>query len=151
MRLADEHDRDHHRVERWWTQASLPILCQYIVDPTIFGDELLYLSVALHLSRLSTPSSSYGVSADSFGKMHVCSSVVLAAEARKAESASVEKHNELPGHHLLPAKTPGANGRRQSPRSGWLINLLLVSRRTEPSSNNQHRQQCAYCPQLWDT
>src|SRR6218665_3603822 len=34
--------------------------------------------------------SSYGVSQDSFGKMHVCSSVVLAAEARKAESASVE-------------------------------------------------------------
>src|SRR6218665_400936 len=77
--------------------------------------------------------------------MHVCSSVVLAAEARKAESASVEKHNELPGHHLLPAKTPGANGRHQSPRSGWLINLLLVSRQTEPSSDNQHRQQCAYC------
>src|SRR6218665_2310732 len=52
VRLADEHDR----VERWCTQASLPILCQYIVDPTLFGDELLYLLVALHLSRLSTPS-----------------------------------------------------------------------------------------------
>src|SRR6218665_1011907 len=49
VRLADEHDR----VERWWTQASLPILCQYIVDPTLFGNELL---VALHFSRLSTPS-----------------------------------------------------------------------------------------------
>src|SRR6218665_476364 len=63
-----------------------------IVDPTLFGDELLYLLVALHLSRLSTPSEhcSYGVLADSFGKMHVCSLVVLAAEARKAESASVE-------------------------------------------------------------
>src|SRR6218665_431861 len=39
VRLADEHER----VERWWTQASRPILCQYIADPTLFGDELLYL------------------------------------------------------------------------------------------------------------
>src|SRR6218665_3153739 len=52
VRLADEHGR----VERWWTQGSRPILCQYIVDPTLFCDELLYLLVALHLSRLSTPS-----------------------------------------------------------------------------------------------
>src|SRR6218665_469530 len=52
VRPADEHDR----VELWWTQASLPIFCQYIVDPTLFGDELLYLLVDLHLSRLSTPS-----------------------------------------------------------------------------------------------
>src|SRR6218665_1624338 len=52
VRLADEHDR----AERWWTQASLPILCQFIVDPTLFGDELLYLLGALHLSRLYTPS-----------------------------------------------------------------------------------------------
>src|SRR6218665_78687 len=34
--------------------------------------------------------------------------------------------------------------------SRWLINLLLVSRQTEPSSGNQHRQQCAYRI-LWDT
>jgi len=36
-----------------------------------------------------------GVSADSVGRIEACSSLMLAAEARKAESASVE-HNELP-------------------------------------------------------
>src|SRR6218665_3948363 len=76
--------------------------------------------------------------------MSAVRSVVLAAEARKAESASVEAQRP-PRPPSLTDKDAWSQRSRQSPRSGWLINLLLVSRQIEPSSDNQHRQQCAYC------
>src|SRR6218665_1091283 len=83
--------------------------------------------------------SSYGVSADSFGKMPVCSSVVLAAEARKEESASVEAQRT--------PRPPSLTGKDAwSQRSSSKYTFRMVDKPSVSKSSNRAKlQQCVYC------